>query len=1174
MKLTQGAIGNLVNRYRAVLRKCHLLNTFGSLAVAGMLIMGSAGMAQAAEPSEETAAVEMVVIDDVDAPGVEKYTGTSQTTLVFNDPTPSTFNKLASGFGAVQANYDVSVANLCTGVSNGAGTGIFAETTEPITVNVSGAGVITVEHVDVANNQTLALSGTLVLANVSGEGDNSELIIHDDGRVSVKDGGILDLSNATDIRVGSNENIQISAGGTLIIDADQINEFLGADLDSGAVLNIESAEGASLSTDILTKKFGSDGLINIGSAAIDGLFGGANLENGTIDYESVKGTSLSVANEKTKKSTVTDVVNNGTLSGGWKSAVLDETGGTLSVDKTLQLAGDTSESIEVVNGSIAVQDNATLVLGDAGTSGQGTVAGSVTLVETSTLNVQGNGGTFTVAGSIGGQGDSPAGTVLADGSTLQATGSIEVSSLTVQGKGTVQADGSITVKDAISEAAGTIVANENITVTDKNISKADNATLTLNAGGTITAGDIEATHVSAATLDAGSVTVDGGALNLKGTETDSTVKNLSLGNGTQANIEGTLKLDGADSVLAVGSQSDATGGTTLAAQTVNLNSGMLLIDPAWGEASSNVAVADLGAETGGAEDVMTLGGKVGVGQNSYLAIGTKDTAWLPGVAGSLSENGTKAALGLYKPVTIASGEALVVNGTLTGTSYADTGKPNSLYDAVNAAANKAIFAEKTLLVVNGKTINGKTAAITFEAEIPGTLEVAQGAELLITDAADGQKYIIVANVETATVAGWKKSTSTDMLSVGDAKEEGKNFVVTVTRNEASAIFPGLSGELAGAVNALYSGTPGVNSEHQGVRFLSRATDNFYLGADKGAAVEQMESAARMAFAAAVPQMTKMASDVATNSVVNRMGFANPENGSKAMNVEGQLVDEKALGLALWIAPLWSNQNGFGMEAGNLDYGYNANLGGVSLGADYTWANNFRAGLMFNIGGGYAQSSGDLSDTTNSMTFWGLGAYAGWKYENFAVMGDVSYTSTWNSVDQDVDARMGMSDLEADIQASAISAGLRGEYTFETSALDIIPHVGVRYMSINTWGYDVDNNMGTVLEGDGFQQNIWTFPVGITFSKELEMNNDWYFKPSVDFTVIPAAGDVKAREDVCFTGLNRSIELETQMMDYFTWQGGVGLEFGNKDMSVGVNYTLQAGQNSTSHGVFGMFRYEF
>lgn len=49
MQLTKGAIGNLINRYKAVLKKCHLLNVFGSLAVAGMLVMGGAGMAVAAE---------------------------------------------------------------------------------------------------------------------------------------------------------------------------------------------------------------------------------------------------------------------------------------------------------------------------------------------------------------------------------------------------------------------------------------------------------------------------------------------------------------------------------------------------------------------------------------------------------------------------------------------------------------------------------------------------------------------------------------------------------------------------------------------------------------------------------------------------------------------------------------------------------------------------------------------------------------------------------------------------------------------------------------------------------------------------------------------------------------------------------------------------------------------
>lgn len=46
--VTRGAITNLVNRYRAVLSKCRLVNLFGSLAVAGMLVMGGAGMAEAA----------------------------------------------------------------------------------------------------------------------------------------------------------------------------------------------------------------------------------------------------------------------------------------------------------------------------------------------------------------------------------------------------------------------------------------------------------------------------------------------------------------------------------------------------------------------------------------------------------------------------------------------------------------------------------------------------------------------------------------------------------------------------------------------------------------------------------------------------------------------------------------------------------------------------------------------------------------------------------------------------------------------------------------------------------------------------------------------------------------------------------------------------------------------
>ena len=470
-------------------------------------------------------------------------------------------------------------------------------------------------------------------------------------------------------------------------------------------------------------------------------------------------------------------------------------------------------------------------------------------------------------------------------------------------------------------------------------------------------------------------------------------------------------------------------------------------------------------------------------------------------------------------------------------------------------------------------MNGKTV---FTGPDGASASVDEGSRLHVDNAVIGDFTVFGTGFDTKPDTGWAEDKVTTDSAMLDATYDQGTSSVSIKTNDARIVFPELSHELAAAVNTLYHGKLNdVASEDMGIRFLSRAINDHFLGTDHQAAAATVESASRIAFAGAVPQMTRMASDAATNAVVNRLGFASPADGAQAMNAEGKIVDRDTTGFALWIAPLWQNQHGWGMEADSMDYGFNGNLGGVSLGADYTFENAIRAGITFNIGGGYAESSGgDLNSTQNDMTFWGLGAYAGWHYENFGLMADVSYTSTWNDLKQDMDSRMGMGDLEADVQATAISAGLRAEYKLETSTLDIIPHIGVRYMSLNTWGYDVDSDGGTVLESDGFHQDIWTFPVGVTFSKDIALDSGWTFKPSVDFSVIPAAGDIKAKSDVAFTGLPGTYEVETQTMDYLTWQGGVGLEMGNDTMSFGVNYTLQAGQHTTGHGVFGSFRYEF
>ena len=1095
-----------------------------------------------------------------------------------------------------------AIFNAASGKLDFNGTNTFTNNTAAGKANdIYNAGTITVKDGTTTLNSGLILAagsttdvsgGALVInGNTTWEkGDNLGSLTVNGGALTLQKGDVLEGYD----KAKENTSLSVNSGSLYLINKDNYTakNFTAAK----KVLNVNNASFGFVGGQLVDDGGNVTGLVVSGNTiGADTKFDTDGLTDTTVNNSSF------LKNDLTVKADATDVtingadvavnkVNIGTSATGDKSLTINNNGSLTVVggnanDKLIAANGtDDLTTINVYEGKLNLGSAAMPERG-AGTLGKA----NITLGNDGSLNA--SNGDYTV-GDVTGTGEVTANTganlntgkieakaVTADAANIKATGDVTAGDIDLVKGGSVTSDKNITVNGSIEDADGTLQAGGNITV-QNDITKAGNGKLTVAAGGTIEAANISATNVAAKKLTAsGDVAVDGGVLNLTGTDAAdaSTVKSLKLTNGTQASIAGSLQL-GSGETLTVGTGDDTVGGTTLSAQHIDLNGGMLLVAPAWGLASSNVAVESLSA------------GSVGVGRNSYLALGTADTGWLPGVVGNytkgvgLSETGITAALGVFKGIEIAAGKNLTVDGSKTGTEI-NTGWTSS------GATNSATFADNSLLVINGQNIYGDKAAISFKN--PGTLSVAEGAKLLVTDAVAGQTYTIVGNVTNpaTNLAGWKNNgmtSTTDMISLGDAKFDGTDKVTTsAVRNDAHTVFPNLSDGMANAVNDLYTGHAGaagqpnwdyadVNSDQMGVRFLSRATDNRFLGMDKNAAAESIESAARIAFAGAAPQMTRMASDAGTNAVVNRLGFANPADGAQAMDAEGKIVDRNTTGFALWIAPLWQSQHGWGLDADNMDYGFNGNLGGVSLGADYTFENAIRAGITFNIGGGYAESSGgDLSSTENRMNFWGLGAYAGWNYENFGVMADVSYTSTWNQLKQDLDSRLGMGNkLEADVQASAISAGLRAEYLLQTSAMDIIPHIGVRYMSLNTWGYDVDTHGGTVLEGDSLHQDIWTFPIGVTFSKDFALDSGWNFKPSLDFTVIPAAGDIKAKHDVHFTGLPGTYEVETQMMDYLTWQGGVGLELANDNMSIGVNYTLQAGQHTTGHGVFGSFRYEF
>ena len=1056
-----------------------------------------------------------VIIDGTGATVTGSYQGNASSTLTFQNYNTD-FNKVATGFGTLEAaaGSHVTMDNLSTGAASGEDKGFFGNGN----FTVTGEGTVTAENVTATDGKiiTVADGGTLVAESLTTAASSTAKT---EGL-----GSTLVIGNTGENALGSINNGSLSS----TVGSEIKFTGLGDSVELGDIKNTLASNNA--------------GIVNLGDTSVEGL--SDLVTGGKVSYTGWTSSSAAgITTNTMKEATLTGVDSPVSKTGSFGSAQLAEEEDSLNIGidseentNSLTLTGlDASKNfVSASNGQVAgatINKNATLTLGDNAYTGDKAIGTILIGNGSATLNVLGAGSDVATVNS---------GAITASGTTT----TINAKNVTLNVADHIGGDGTTNSINTLTADAANVIANGDVYAN----------TVMLKNNGLLAASKDAATG--------GNITIK---TDLSGQGAVVADKTLTLTNSydgkegddltLQAERLKTGAIDSTDGDLTIAATNLVTTGTTTLVDDTLVAEKVALGDALMASGASLVQVG--GFYTSDDFTTEGLNKAVSVQDTSLMAYGA-DLAQAQQAVAETGHNG--AAYYAGKELK------LVDDGSLTvGNATADT---------------TVAFGSDSLLVVDGTAMNDKTvftgtASDSPEATSDLTASVDAGSKLHVDNAVAGGFRVFGEGFNELT-SGWAPDNVTTDSAMLDASYDPTNSNVTVKTNNAHTVFPNLSDGMADAVNDLYNGKlNNVDSTDMGVHFLSRATNDHFLGADKDAAAATIESAARIAFAGAVPQMTKMASDAGTNAVVNRLGFANPADGAQAMDAEGKIVDRNTTGFALWIAPLWQSQHGWGMEADNLDYGFNGNLGGVSLGADYTFENAIRAGITFNIGGGYAESSGgDLNSTENRMSFWGLGAYAGWNYENFGLMADVSYTSTWNDLKQDMDSRMGMGDLEADVQASAISAGLRAEYKLETSVLDVIPHIGVRYMSLNTWGFDAESNGGTVLEGDGFHQDIWTFPVGVTFTKDFTLDSGWSFKPSIDFSVIPAAGDIKAKQDVAFTGLPGSYEVETQMMDYLTWQGGVGLEMGNDTMSFGVNYTLQAGQHTTGHGVFGSFRYEF
>lgn len=711
-------------------------------------------------------------------------------------------------------------------------------------------------------------------------------------------------------------------------------------------------------------------------------------------------------------------------------------------------------------------------------------------------------------------------------------------------------------ESVVTSLEGSIMASR-----DPGLSARDGAVLSLYApNGKISAPTITATNVVAKSIFAHNVTIKNGSFLLSG----------ATAGGRDNVINYALILDNVDSHIAnlkVGGQATISGGS-LSAGALQMPGGLSVTNRARAgieelalengtllAVNSRVAVANLRASTGGSAIV---------GANAALGLGTSDPDWILrqfDAADGSSLGPVSAALAVATPQSLAALPGIVVDGSRSTTGGVTQGA--------------AVFAPGSLLVVSAEAAEENGAG----ALSGGSFDVQSGAKLYIPDAVNGGTYKVLSNNgaygDESSWNGANLASGTPMLDLVRLDTFG---MIGTRMVSAESVFTKLHPLLVDMLDKTYAegiiGPPHVDSAVPGIRFLSRAISREYIANNGRLAASTIESAARMAVLGAVPQMTMAANQAASNAMGRRTG-AEPEGGVRAVGEDGAPVEEalNRHGWALWIMPIFQSTNGFGMTAGNWDMDFSGNLGGIALGCDYTFASALRLGVSLNLGGGYARGSGELAGTTNSMGFWGLGAYAGWQAGNLGLSADVAYTSAYNSLKQSLPQGMEMRPLKSDVTSWAVSSGLRADYRIPTPWLDVTPHAGVRYLYLHTNGYDVKSN-GTVLEGDPMRQNIWTFPVGVSLSRAFGLPGGWHCRPVLDLSVIPAAGDMDAKGDVRFTGTGIDVDLETQIMDHVTWRGAFGMEFGGGDLALGLAYSFQGGMKTTAHGVTASFSYQF
>ena len=566
----------------------------------------------------------------------------------------------------------------------------------------------------------------------------------------------------------------------------------------------------------------------------------------------------------------------------------------------------------------------------------------------------------------------------------------------------------------------------------------------------------------------------------------------------------------------------------------------IFVDPNYGTGASLFATDKIGA------DGSTVSGKVGIGSNSAFGVGFDSmdafqdvVADYLTVKGGFDENGVKNALVLNKGISIADNNGITVDAKLDKAGYAQ-----------KVANNTLTLGEGAALVLTDKAFGAdkKEAAIKFASNTSGSITAGDKSKVVLLgefDANDSALKIAVKNGGTSAVSGDLVVEYAGGLLLGEKNSDG-TYKLVFQEDKQAVIYDGVSRPVANAIVSKLKGEFKDKSA-SGYRLVSDliATGNY----------KAVDAAAHAATYAGAQQAAVAAVTTMADAMFGRVGAVGVEAAS--ISATGSQANG-----GVWLTPMYKSVDSDGFNAEGATYGADVDLSGVAFGTD-TVNGNMRFGAVFNIGSGDAEGKGNGNGLKDEFDYYGFGIYSAMGFGNLALIGDASMTVISHEVE-------GLG-LRGKADTTAVTMGVTGQYTVATPVVDVTPHLGARFIRLNTDSYDLISATGVEGTTDFDVQNVFSVPLGVTLSKGFTTGG-WTLAPSADLTIAFNTGDTEAKSNTFIAGKN--IGLNTEVLDEVTYglTLGLGAQNGAFGTSFGINYT--GSENTDAFGVNAQARYMF